>query len=216
MRIGVLVIGLVLGLGVAAGRAADSDGPPRQSRITSFTTTPGEALPPRPRARVDTAPLATPAPPPSMVVAAAPLVAERLIGRWTERDAAYCRDDQYVIEWLPDRLRLVLDGRAIDGGRVRYAPDGVTLKIERLSDAGEVDAYWRLVAVDADRVEWVETAELRGAALEVIARPDKLLVRCAPATEPAPGVLSRARRWWAALLERLWGAPAAGAASPPS
>ncbi len=210
LRIGVcLVVAALLALGGAEARGASS-------RITTFTIRPAEPLPARPRARVETAPLEGPAPPPSMVIAAEPLQPEQLLGRWTERDAAYCRDEQYVVEWLPDRLRLVLDGRAIDAGRVRYVPDGATLKIERLTDAGAVDAYWRLAAIDDARVEWVETAELRGDTLEVIAKPDKLLVRCAPGIEPAPGVVTRARRWWAALLAHLWGPPADAAPRPAS
>jgi hypothetical protein len=149
-----------------------------------------------------------------MVVAVAPLTPERLLGRWTERDARYCENERYVIDWEPERLRLTLDGRAIDGGRVRYVPEGATLRVERLTDAGAVDAYWRFAAVDDDRVEWVETAELRDDALEVIAKPDKLLVRCAGGAESEPGVLARARRWWAGMLERLF--PSASSDRPAS
>jgi hypothetical protein len=219
MRGPVIIATIVLGLASAPARAADADAPPRGSRITSFTISPAPSLAPHPRPRVDTRPLDAPAVP-SVVVAAGSLAPERMIGRWTERDPAYCRDDQYVVEWSADRLRVVLDGRTIDASGVRYAVDGATLKVERLGAGGEVASYWRLAAVDDDHVEWVESAERRGDALAVIAKPDKLFVRCAPEDAPAPGLLARAQRWLAAARERLWPTPAvatpADAPAPPA
>ncbi|MBI3514753.1 MAG: hypothetical protein HY060_11930, partial [Proteobacteria bacterium] len=91
-----VALGLALALAAAAD-AADGDGPSRKPRITSFTLSPAESLPPRPRSQVETAPLDTPPPPPSMLVAAVPLAPEQMLGRWTERDARFCRDEQYVV-----------------------------------------------------------------------------------------------------------------------
>jgi hypothetical protein len=224
MRTGWLTFALVVGLGIAAGHVAASDGPPRKSRITTFTISPAESLAPHPRPRVDTTPLDTPPGPPSMVVAASPLAPEQVLGRWTERDPGYCDNQEYVVEWRPDRLRLMIDGREIDGGRVRYTADGMTLKIEHLNDAGTVDAYWRLEGVDDGHVEWVETAELRDGVLAVIAKPEKLFLRCGPGPEHPPGMMAgmmdRVRGWWTAFVGRLWPAspPArsAGAAHPTS
>jgi hypothetical protein len=193
-------IALIVAVAMAAAPAGAADKP----RITSITITPAEPLAPHPRPRVDTAPLDVPPGPPSMVVAAAPPAPDRMLGRWTERDARFCQDEQYVIEWQPARLRVVLDGGAIDGGAVRYVVDGATLRIERLTDAGEVDAYWRVIGVDDDHVEWVETAERRNGELAVIAKPDKLFVRCPANATPAPGFMTRARRWWASVVARWW------------
>jgi len=204
MRTGWLTLALVAGLGIAAGHAAASGGPSRNSRTSSFTISPAEALAPHPRPQVVTAPLDTPPGPPSMVVAATPLTPDQVLGRWTERDPGYCTSQEYVIEWLPDRLRLMVDGREVDGGRVRYAADGMTLKIEHLNDAGAVDGYWRLEGVDEGHVEWVESAELRDGALEVIAKPEKLLLRCGPGPAEPPGMMARVRLWWAAFIGRLW------------
>ena len=198
MRIGAFVVAMVAILAIASANAAD------KPRITTFTISPAEPLSPNPRARVETVPLNVPPPPPSMVVATVPLTPEQMLGRWTERDARFCQEEQYVVEWGADRLRLVLDGREIDGGAVRYVADGATVRIERLSETGEVAAYWRLIGVDDDHVEWVETAERRGAVLQVIAKPDKLFVRCAPDAERAPGFAKRLQRWWAGVLGRLW------------
>lgn len=220
MRIGPLTLALVVGLGVVAADAVAADGPPRKSRITTFTISPAEPLAPHPRPRVDTRPLDTPPGPPSMVVAATPLLPDQVLGRWTERDPAYCDNQEYVVEWLPDRLRLMIDGREVDGGRVRYAADGMTVRIEHLSNAGAVDAYWRLEGVDDGHVEWVETAELRDGGLAVIAKPEKLFLRCGPGPERPVGMMARLRRWWGSFVERLWPAspPAqsAGVAHPTS
>jgi hypothetical protein len=196
-------IALLALLALTAGAPARAqDGPPRQSRITSFTISPAESLPPRPRSSVETSTLAPPAPAVPIRTPAITLARDQLLGRWTEQDPRYCREERYVVEWLPERVRIVLDGRAIDSGAVRYIVDGPTLKVERLNEAGDVVGFWRVLAVDDTTVAWVETAERRGTDFEVVARPDKVFVRCAGDAGPAPGFLTRARRWWAAKLER--------------
>src|SRR6185295_7725245 len=84
---------------------------------------------------------------------------DMLLGRWTQGDLAYCEDDRYVLEWS-DALQLVrLQGRTLDRRRVRYAVDGGTLKVERLTDAGEAAGHWRLVRFGDDSLLWTETAE---------------------------------------------------------
>jgi hypothetical protein len=218
-RLAIGVILLVLGMLPAAAqeRRGQPDGPPRQSRITTFTITPAEPLPPRPRTSVETTSLAPPAPPAPVKAPAIPLTPEMLLGRWTERDASYCREERYLLDWQPERVRVVLDGRAIDSGGVRYTAEGDSLKVERLGAGGEVVGYWRLVAVDAQAVAWTETAERRGDGFEVVARPDKVLVRCAADAEPAPDFFTRARRWWTATRERWWpSTPAADETKPSS
>jgi hypothetical protein len=58
----------------------------------------------------------------------------------------------------------------------------------------------------------------------VIAKPEKLFLRCGPGPEHPPGMMAgmmdRVRGWWTAFVERLWPAspPAqsAGAAHPTS
>src|SRR5258708_26987492 len=196
MRIFVpVIIAVSLIAALAAGaRAAE------RSRITTFTLSPAESLAPHPRTTVETDALPAPADPEPIVVAASPLSRDELLGRWTARDPAYCQEERYVLECTPDRMRIVLDGRPIDSGGVRYVTDSDALKVERLTDAGAVAGYWRLAAVDGDHVKWLETAEQRGTAITVVAKPDKLLVRCATAAEPAPGFAQRAKRWWSALL----------------
>ena len=194
----------LLALTLSAVPASAQDGPPRQSRITTFTISPAETLPARPRTSVETKSLAPPAPPAPIVTPAIPLSADQLLGRWTERDPAYCREERYILDWMPERVRVVLDGRAVDTGAVRYVADGPTLKVERLTDAGEVAGYWRLVAIDDATIAWVETAEKRGDGFEIVAQPDKVFLRCAGDAPPAPGFFTRVRRWWAAKLERWW------------
>src|SRR5277367_5980586 len=168
-----------------------------RSHITTFTLSPAESLAPHPRTTVETIALPAPADPEPIVVAASPLSRDELLGRWTERDPAYCQEERYILEWTRDRMRVVLDGRPIDSGSVRYVSDSDALKVERLTAAGAVAGYWRLAAVDDDHVKWLETAEQHGAAATVIAKPDKLLVRCAADAERAPGFAQRAKRWWA-------------------
>jgi hypothetical protein len=204
-----------LALSAGADPAGAADGPPRQSRITTFTISPAESLPARPRSSVETKTLAPPAPPVPIVTPAVALAPDQLLGRWTEQDPAYCREERYLLDWQPDRVRVVLDGRAIDSGAVRYVADGPSLKIERLTDAGEVAGYWRFVAVDAATIAWVETAEKRGDAFEVVAQPDKVFLRCATGAEPAPGFVTRLRRWWNAKLERWWPSAPADKSDPP-
>lgn len=207
----IIAIGLMTALGAVGVRAAES------SRITSFTLSPAPALPPHPRTTVETVTLPAPEPPAAVVVPPPPpLLREALLGRWTERDPAYCEQEQYVVEWTPEQMRILLDGRAIDAGPVRYTSDGGALKIERLGAGGEVAFYWRLVGVDGDHVQWVASAERRNGALTVIATPDKLLVRCAADAAVAPGLMLRAKRWWAAFVDRLWTAPPAEPPRPTS
>jgi hypothetical protein len=187
---------VAIGLTAALGGAAAAE----RSRITSFTLSPGESLSPHPRANVETATLPPPAPPPPPKP---PLAPEELPGRWTERDPAYCEGEQYLVEWTADRQRVRFGGRIIEDIAVRYSanPDGI--KVERLAPTGEPIGYWLLVGIDGDHVKWVETAERRDAALSVIGQPDKLLVRCT-GTAPPPGLMQRARHWWATFLDRLW------------
>ena len=202
-----LQILVAIGLAATLAGAAAAE----RSRVTSFTLSPGESLTPHPRANVETATLPPPAPPPPP---APSLLAEQLVGRWTERDAAYCAGEQYLVEWTAERARVRFAGRTIDDVAVRYTagPDGV--KVERLAPSGESLGYWLLVGIDADHVKWVETAERRGtAAPTVIGQPDKLLVRCGD-TAPAPGLLARAKLWWATFLDRLW--PASTPTQPTS
>jgi hypothetical protein len=207
----------LLALSASAGAARAQDGPPRQSRITSFTISPAESLPARPRVSVETKSLAPPPPPVPIITPAITLAADQLLGRWTEQDPAYCREERYLLDWQPARVRVVLDGRAIDTAAVRYVADGPSLKVVRLTDAGEVAGYWRFVAVDDTTIAWVETAEKRGDAFEVVAQPDKVFLRCAADAAPAPGFLTRLRRWWSAKLERWWpGAPPAAARPEPA
>lgn len=206
LRLGVMLLALTAAAPASAQRASN-DGPPKSSRITTFTITPAEPLPPRPRVSVETTSLAPPVPPAPPVPIATPVPAlapEQLIGRWTERDPAYCREERYVLDWQPGRVRVVLDGRPIDSAAVRYVADENTLKVERLTDAGEVVGFWRIVAVDDATIAWVETAEKRADGFAVMARPDKVLVRCPDDADPAPGFITRARRWWAAKLEHWW------------
>jgi hypothetical protein len=205
---------IALGLGAVLGaQAAD------RSRITTFTLSPAESLAPHPRAAVES--VALPAPeiaapavvgPPQAPLA--PLAREQLLGRWTERDPAYCEQDQYVLEWTPEQIRILLDGRVIDGGAVRYTEDGEALKVERVAADGTVAASWKLFGVDDDHVKWVAAAARRDTALTVTANPDKLLVRCTATATPAPGLMLRARRWWAGFIDRLW--PAAEPPRPAS
>src|SRR5271170_5995293 len=169
----IIAVGLTAALGAPGARAAD------RSRITSFTLSPAESLAPHPRTTVET--VALPAPtvaPPVVVPPPPPLDSAQLLGRWTELDPSYCEQEQYVLEWMPAQMRVLLDGRAIDSAAVRYAADGDALKVERLAADGTVAGYWRLVGIDDDHVKWATIAERRGAALGVIAAPDKLLVRC--------------------------------------
>jgi hypothetical protein len=189
----IIAVSLIAALAVGARAAA-------RSRITTFTLSPAESLAPHPRTSVETVALPAPADPEPVVVAASPLSRDELLGRWTERDPAYCQEERYVLEWTRDRMRILLDGRPIDSGGVRYVTDSDALKVERLTDTGAVAGYWRLAAVDGDHVKWLETAEQHGGAATVIAKPDKLLVRCATDAEPAPGFAQRAKRWWSALL----------------
>jgi len=190
----IIALGLIAAL-AAGARAAE------RSRITTFTLSPAESLAPHPRTSVETAILPAPAPPPEpIVIAASPLARDELLGRWTERDPAYCQEERYVLEWSQDRMRILLDGRPIDSGGVRYVTDSDALKVERVTDAGVVTGYWRLAAVDGDHVKWLETAALHGTTATVTAKPDKLLVRCAPDAGLAPSFAQRAKRWWAALL----------------
>ncbi|MBV8169240.1 MAG: hypothetical protein JO021_20775, partial [Alphaproteobacteria bacterium] len=170
----------------------------------------------RPRTSVETKSLAPPAPPVPIATPAIPLPPEQLFGRWTERDPAYCREERYLLDWTPERVRVVLDGRAVDTGAVRYVADGATLKVERLTDAGEVAGYWRLVAIDDATIAWVEIAEKRGDAFEVVSQPDKVFLRCAGDAAPAPGFFTRMRRWWAAKLERWWPSQSPPDAKPTS
>src|SRR4051812_23159063 len=177
----------LLALSASTLPARAQDGPPRQSRITTFTISPAESLPARPRTSVETKTLAPPAPPVPITTPAIPLPPDQLLGRWTERDPAYCREERYILDWMPERVRVVLDGRAVETVAVRYVADGPSLKVERLTDAGEVAGYWRLVAVDDATIAWVETAEKRGDGFEVVAQPDKVFLRCAGDAPPAPG-----------------------------
>jgi hypothetical protein len=205
MRIAVVVI-------FAIGLIAPPDaGAAERSRITTFSLTPGEALPPRPRAKVETEILPAPVPPAAAAAAAAvagpvppPLTADALIGRWTERDPVYCVDERYTLEWTDDAMRVVFDGRPIDGSAVRYDSDGIGLKVVRVDRAGTTTGYWRLVRVDDDHVRLVETAERRSAAQAVVTTSDKLLVRCAAGGTPPAGLMARARLWWSGFVERLW------------
>jgi len=202
---------IALGLGAALGvQAAD------RSRITTFTLSPAESLAPHPRTAVDTVALPAPevAAPPAVAPPLPPLAREQLMGRWTERDPAYCEQEQYVLEWAPEQMRILLDGRVIDSGAVRYTEDGEALKVERVAADGTLVASWRLFGVDDDHVKWVAAAERRDTALTVTANPDKLLVRCTATAAPAPGLMLRARRWWAAFVDRLW--PAAEPPRPAS
>jgi len=205
----IIAVGLTAALGAPGARAAD------RSRITSFTLSPAESLAPHPRPSVETAALPAPEPPPPPVVVPPPppLTLEQVLGRWTERDPAYCEREQYVLEWTPERMRILLDGRTIDAGAVRYTSDADALKVERLAADGEVVGYWRLAGIDDDHIEWVETAERRGTAIAVIANPNKLLLRCGASAAPAPGLMLRAQRWWAAFVDRLWTAEPARPAS---
>ena len=205
MRIAVVVI-------FAIGLIAPPDaGAAERSRITTFSLTPGEALPPRPRAKVDTEALPAPLSPAAAAAAAAAagpvppvLTADTLIGRWTERDPGYCADERYTLEWTADAMRVVFDGRLIDGSAVRYDGDGIGLRVERVDRGGKATGYWRLVRVDDDHVRLVETAERRGAAPVVVTTSDKLLVRCASGTVPPAGLAARAKLWWSGFVERLW------------
>jgi hypothetical protein len=206
---------LVLALGCGGLTAAAAE---PKSPTTSFTVSPAPGLPPNPRRAVDVAPLADPTPPAPPASVALPLAAAQLYGRWTERDPAYCDREQYVLEWTPDRLRVLVDGRAIEARAVRYASETGSLKMERLTDAGEVAGYWRLVAVDDDHVKWSENAERRGdGTVEVIARPDRLLVRCPADAAPAPGWFGRAKLLFTSLIDRVspWSKTPSGPAAEP-
>jgi hypothetical protein len=205
MRIAVSVTTLIaIGLIGALGDARAAD----RSRITSFTLSPAEALPPHPRTAVETMALPAPEVVPAVVVPPSPpLAREQLLGRWTERDPAYCEQDQYVLEWAPEQVRILLDGRVIDSAAVRYTEDGDALKVERLAADGAVAGNWRLFGVDDDHVKLVAPAAPRDTALTMTAEPGKLLLRCGAAAAPPPGLMLRARRWWAAFVDRLWPAP---------
>src|SRR5581483_6247383 len=98
---------VIIAIGVAALGGAGV-GAAERARITTFTISPGEPLKPQPRGAVETSalpvPVVTPPPPPLP-----PLTAERLAGRWTERDPVYCEQATYVIDWTPDRMAILLD-----------------------------------------------------------------------------------------------------------
>lgn len=206
-----------LALACAAGPAGAADPPPRNNRVTPFTIERGPSLPPNPRGKVQVDALAVPEPPPPPAPPVQPLPAAQLFGRWTERDVAYCDREQYVIEWAPEWSRVLVDGRAIEIRPVRYAEEPGSLKVERL-EAGAVAGWWRLVAVADGQVRWTENAERKGAAVELVAKPEKLLVRCPADAEPPPGFLARVRRVWASLLDSLnpWSAPPPAEAKRPA
>lgn len=213
-----LLLGLALASTAWPALAQSEAGPPRRLRSTTFTLSPGESLKPQPRPRVETGPLDPPAP------AVAPVVVtpDRLFGRWTQVDLGYCEHDQYVLEWAADRQRIVLDGRAIETRKVRYSADAGSLKVETLRDGVDPVGYWRLVPIDDDHVKWTENAELRRdrAGLELVAKPDKLLLRCPPVAAPPPGLFGRVKRLWTGMVDRLLpradeGAPSSGAAEQP-
>jgi hypothetical protein len=192
----ILAVGLIAPLGLSGAASAAAE----RSRVTSFTLSPAESLAPHPRTLVETQALPAPAQPEPTVIAATPLSRDELLGRWTERDTAYCQDDQYVLEWTRDRMRILLDGRAIDSDGVRYVTDDEALKVERLSAAGDLIGYWRLGAVDNDHVQWLAVAEQRGGTLAVTAKANKFLTRCPAGTGPPPSLVQRAQRWWASLV----------------
>lgn len=212
-----LLLGLALASAAWPALAQSESGSPRRLRSAGFTISPGEALKPHPRPRVETAPLD----PPAAALTAAGVTPDRLFGRWTQADLGYCEHDEYVLEWAADRQRILLNGRAIETRQVRYSADAGSLKVENLRDGIELVGYWRLVPIDDDHVKWTENAELRreGAGLEVVAKPDKLLLRCPPAAAPPPGLYGRVKRLWTGmvghLLPRAGDGVPSGAAEPP-